>query len=110
MELSGTSTYALDADGKFAAHDLSDLRLDGRRLPSSTLAEVLALAQRRSGTSSASAAVAGAGGASPVEILGLLAQALQQPPADAAADADADASDGVAAWPPPPGGEAWARL
>ena len=104
VDLSGTSFYALDDQGKLSSHRLSDLRLDNRRLPSSIIGEFLALAQRR-----------GAPSGSPVELVSLLAQALQQPVADVdreatpaavdganAADA-ADSGHGTSSWPPSPG-------
>jgi hypothetical protein len=52
VQLSGLSTYRINRRGKLSSHALSDLRVNQRRLPSSTLGAWLGLLQARgSGTS-----------------------------------------------------------
>ena len=66
FELSGDSTYEYDTEGRIATHTLSELAVNGRRLPSSALAAWLRLFDERSPTT-------------PVAALALLAETLQLP-------------------------------
>ena len=84
LELSGLSTYEIDGRGQLSSHLLSDLRVGGRQLPSSTIGSWLEVLQAR-------------GQSSPASSLMLLMETL------AAAREAGDAP------PPAPGGEAAAE-
>lgn len=105
--LSGVSAYQLDARGYFCEHVVSDVRIAGRRLPSSELGAWLELLQQRAP-------------AAPAAALALLGQTLtQQPappaatPATPAAAAVASSTDETERVPaagdsvPPPGSDKW---
>ena len=55
FELTGVSTYTLDEKGVFSEHVISDLRVNGRRLPSSEFGEWLDLLERRAPSTPAAA-------------------------------------------------------
>ena len=57
VELSGLSTYRLNSRGQLSDHALSDLRVNERRLPSSTLGAWLSLLQARGDVSSPASAL-----------------------------------------------------
>ena len=107
VELSGCSAYEVDARGRLRAHTLSDLRVNGRRLPSSALGAWLELLQARGP------------GSSPGSALLLLMDTLKAAEPDASpvsSAADGDTAGGAAAKatldtnsePPLPGSDAWA--
>ena len=101
--LSGVSTYTLAADGRLCRHELSNLRLNGRRLPSSTLAEWLRLYRRSSPASPAEAFATAA------ELLAAVG-AEAPPPAEGGGEGGegAEASGAEEPFPPLPGSEEWA--
>lgn len=72
LELSGCSTYDYDAAGRFCAHTLSELAVNGRRLPSSSIGAWLKLMDQRSPSTAVAA-------------LALLAETLQLSPETTAA-------------------------
>ena len=99
VELSGLSTYEIDGRGQLSSHLLSDLRVGGRQLPSSTIGSWLEVLQAR-------------GQSSPASSLMLLMETLAA--AREAGDAPPPAPGGEAATEsaarcdaPPPGSDAW---
>ena len=104
VELSGLSTYSLNGRGKLGSHTLSDLRVNQRRLPSSTLGAWLELLQKARGP----------GPASPGSALLLLMETLkaerdggEQGGSSAAAEAD-EGTAAVDDTTPLPGTDSWA--
>ena len=93
VAVTGESLYEIDGSGQLCSHTLSDLRLDGRRLPSSTLSAWLGAVQRRNPST-------------PGEALALLAETLNLdggsfapvPPASSVPTAPSPAPSS----PPPP--------
>ena len=92
VAVTGESLYEIDANGQLCSHTLSDLRLDGNRLPSSTLSAWLGAVQKRNPST-------------PGEALALLAETLNldggggaEPPASSIPTAPSP----VPSSPPPP--------